>query len=51
MPLTKVFSFPTPDKVSLALDQFLTQASSEAIAQAGKFTIAFSGGSLPTSVA
>ncbi|KAJ1723228.1 suppressor of los1-1 [Coemansia erecta] len=47
MPSTKVFSFPTTDAVSHALDKFLTQASADAIARTGKFTVAFSGGSLP----
>ncbi|KAI9467526.1 suppressor of los1-1 [Coemansia sp. RSA 989] len=47
MSLTKVYSFATNDKVSQALGEFIAHASSEAIARSGRFTIAFSGGSLP----
>ncbi|KAJ2704215.1 suppressor of los1-1 [Coemansia sp. IMI 203386] len=43
----KVFSFASADDVSRALDKFLEEASSESIARSGKFTVAFSGGSLP----
>ncbi|KAJ1643751.1 suppressor of los1-1 [Coemansia erecta] len=47
MPQAKVFSFASTDDVSHALDKFLEDASRESIARSGKFTIAFSGGSLP----
>ncbi|KAJ2354616.1 suppressor of los1-1 [Coemansia erecta] len=47
MSLTKVYSFESNDKVSQALGEFIAHASSEAIAKHGRFTIAFSGGSLP----
>ncbi|KAJ2158656.1 suppressor of los1-1 [Coemansia sp. RSA 552] len=47
MSLTRVFSFESNDKVSQGLSQYLAQASSEAIARNGRFTVAFSGGSLP----
>ncbi|KAJ2720465.1 suppressor of los1-1 [Coemansia sp. Benny D115] len=47
MPLTKVHSFSTGDKVSQALNAYLEHASKEAIARSGRFTVAFSGGSLP----
>lgn len=45
-----VYSFESSDKTSAALDQFLEKASSEAITKHGKFTVAFSGGSLPATV-
>ncbi|KAJ1813000.1 suppressor of los1-1 [Coemansia sp. RSA 2599] len=44
---TKVFSFASADDVSRALDKYLEEASRESIARSGKFTVAFSGGSLP----
>ncbi|KAJ2298605.1 suppressor of los1-1 [Coemansia sp. RSA 2706] len=47
MSLTKVYSFEDNDKVSQALGQFIAHASAEAIARNGRFTVAFSGGSLP----
>ncbi|KAJ2487442.1 suppressor of los1-1 [Coemansia sp. RSA 2050] len=51
MQQTKVYSFPSTDQVARALDKFLAQASAEAIKQHGRFTVAFSGGSLPATVA
>ncbi|KAJ1680229.1 suppressor of los1-1 [Spiromyces aspiralis] len=46
-----VISKPTIQQVSLELRDLLAKLSKEAIAQRGKFTVAFSGGSLPTTVA
>ncbi|ORX68840.1 nagb/rpia/CoA transferase-like protein [Linderina pennispora] len=45
--MAKVFSFPSPDDVSHALETYLAQASATAIASTGRFTIAITGGSLP----
>ncbi|KAJ2897688.1 suppressor of los1-1 [Coemansia aciculifera] len=47
----KVFSFSSADQVAQALDTFLEKASAEAIRRSGRFTVAFSGGSLPATVA
>ncbi|KAJ1959440.1 suppressor of los1-1 [Dipsacomyces acuminosporus] len=51
MSKAQVFSFPTADEVAKSLDKYLAYASSQAIARTGKFTVAFSGGSLPATVA
>ncbi|KAJ2773355.1 suppressor of los1-1 [Coemansia nantahalensis] len=50
MSQTKVFSFASGDDISRALSEFIAQASGEAIARSGRFTVAFSGGSLPATV-
>ncbi|KAJ1734189.1 suppressor of los1-1 [Coemansia biformis] len=50
MSQTKVFSFASGNDISQALSEFVAQASSEAIARSGRFTVAFSGGSLPATV-
>ncbi|KAI8321486.1 6-phosphogluconolactonase [Martensiomyces pterosporus] len=47
----KVFSFPTADDVARSLDAYLAHASAQAIARTGRFTVAFSGGSLPATAA
>ncbi|KAJ2741321.1 suppressor of los1-1 [Coemansia sp. BCRC 34301] len=47
----KVYSFSSADRVAQALDKFLEQASAEAIRRSGRFSVAFSGGSLPATVA
>ncbi|KAJ2782418.1 hypothetical protein H4R18_002288 [Coemansia javaensis] len=45
--MAKVFALESGEDVSRAVGEFLAQASAEAIARAGRFTVAFSGGSLP----
>ncbi|KAJ2611371.1 suppressor of los1-1 [Coemansia sp. RSA 1365] len=50
MSLSKVYSFPTGEKLSEALNEYVAHLSREAIARNGRFTIAFSGGSLPATV-
>ncbi|KAJ2478401.1 suppressor of los1-1 [Coemansia sp. RSA 2131] len=47
MTVTKVYSFESNTQVSQALGEFIAHASSEAITKHGRFTVAFSGGSLP----
>ncbi|PVU86623.1 hypothetical protein BB561_006637 [Smittium simulii] len=47
---SKIYSLPTSDQVSQAANHFLELKSKEAIAKHGRFTVAFSGGSLPTLV-
>ncbi|OLY84179.1 putative 6-phosphogluconolactonase [Smittium mucronatum] len=46
----KVFSFPDTDGVSEATCLYIEKLSQEYIAETGRFTIAFSGGSLPKTV-
>ncbi|KAJ2005064.1 suppressor of los1-1 [Coemansia thaxteri] len=48
---TKVYSFSSTNEVAQGLDKLLAHLSSEAIARSGRFTVAFSGGSLPATVA
>ncbi|KAI9503438.1 suppressor of los1-1 [Coemansia spiralis] len=48
MPLTKTFSFHRADDVARGLNEFLERESAEAIERSGMFTVAFSGGSLPS---
>ncbi|PWA02687.1 hypothetical protein BB558_001170 [Smittium angustum] len=46
-----VYNFQSGDLVSQALNHFIEKKSAEAIAKTGRFTVAFSGGSLPKTVA
>ncbi|KAI8820197.1 uncharacterized protein EV422DRAFT_620588 [Fimicolochytrium jonesii] len=46
-PTPEIYTFPSTDAISSALDHFLTHESAKAIAHRGKFTISLSGGSLP----
>ncbi|KAJ2808900.1 suppressor of los1-1 [Coemansia guatemalensis] len=50
MSLSKVYSFATGEKLSEALSEYVAHLSQEAIARNGRFTVAFSGGSLPSTV-
>ncbi|KAI8912355.1 hypothetical protein DFJ77DRAFT_468079 [Powellomyces hirtus] len=47
MPSPEVFKFASADEISTALDHFIAQASHDAIARSGRFTVTLSGGSLP----
>ncbi|KAJ9049529.1 suppressor of los1-1 [Entomophthora muscae] len=50
-PTPLVFSFPSVDDVSIALNKFVANCSSQAIKAHGRFTIAVSGGTLPNTLA
>ncbi|KAJ9049526.1 suppressor of los1-1 [Entomophthora muscae] len=50
-PAPLVFSLPSVGDVSIALDKFVANCSSQAIKAHGRFTIAVSGGSLPNTLA
>lgn len=43
----RVYSLPSTDAISQALDVYVTKVSAEAVARHGMFTVAVSGGSLP----
>ncbi|KAI9105008.1 hypothetical protein DFS34DRAFT_645736 [Phlyctochytrium arcticum] len=47
----EIYSFPTPEDVSHALNAFVAKKSAEAIQKNGRFTISLSGGSLPKTLA
>ncbi|KAJ3287203.1 6-phosphogluconolactonase [Borealophlyctis nickersoniae] len=48
MPASKeVYSFPTTEDISKALNHLITTLSAAAISRSGRFTVALSGGSLP----
>jgi 6-phosphogluconolactonase len=42
-----LYSFPTKGDIITPLAEFVVKAQKEAVARKGKFTVAFSGGSLP----
>ena len=46
-----IFVFENSDDLSSAVAKFVAEKSAEAIEKRGKFTVAFSGGSLPSLVA
>lgn len=43
-----VYSFPTADVLSEALASFIIKAQKEAVEKKGRFTVAISGGTLPS---
>ena len=43
-----VYSFPTKGVLITSLAQFIVKAQKDAISKKGKFTVALSGGSLPS---